>query len=445
MHTPNASLEPIAREFQRRIHAQEEVTSEILHALDESTLSQTASLGRYFFNALEALVDQPLPSNSGREVPISLDTTLRAIYRYGLSWDADLLQDRGFTLLSQLYHSSEPARISPLSSLVISVISHLSPRLDIEQVIELLESERNQEALSGNETTPVKIDIYSQLAMSSPREIFLQHAGFSEASNDIDQAFEVASLVLQNTVSSLSDACREQLFSLVVAFRNMGLAISGTGLLIPALLSTGADPEHDLLVDIESISDSLSWIVESGIPSNPNFVAQQKQIEPSMANVLEQPLNLCRMTSWAILSLLLGPDSPWEDRCSEMRERLCVRAKSLLERSPNSGSASYGQIALELFLASADPAIRSDEIACAKLHARLCDILEGYNSLHRPLPSPVDGLIAAIAAWQIVSQGAGSDRSVQRLRETCKSALRGKLFYPQIQGFLVRAATERDQ
>jgi hypothetical protein len=441
MNLHTASPEQLAREFQRRIEHRDNLVTDPLVQLEKSSLSHIAPLGEYFFDALEAAKEQHSISNADFEASRRLDAALMAIHRYGLSWDPRLLQDRGFELLSQLYEASDSVTRSSLTPAIITVISHLSPKLRIDQITQLLERERNREEISENDAGAVAVDVYSQLAMTSPRQLFLKHAGQYVAADELSRGFEIASMALNDVTERLSDSAASRDLSFPIAFRNAQGAICAVSLLIPELLSVGGELDEQLLDDVMSLTDSLSWMVEAGVLSDPDFFVKHSRIGEPLAGMLFSSLNECRMASWAALSLLLNPETPWAENFTPTRERLCQRAMNILQHYHDRGSSEPGRVAIELFLATADLHIRSDETALANLRAKLLGILESYNDRGVP-PYQVDGLTAAVVAWQTVNQGDLDDLFVKELRLSSRSALQGRLFSPRIQEFLVRAAEE---
>jgi hypothetical protein len=435
-----ASPEQLAKEFQQRIERGADYIADPLAQLDKSTLSQIAPLGEYFFNALESVSAQHEFNDNAKPNP-RLAVALMAIHRYGLSWDPGLLQERGFEILSQLLETSGPATVSQVTPLVIAIISHLSPKLRIDQISQLLEREREREESSESEQGEIEIDIHSQLAMSSPRQLFLRHAGTFEALEEVGRSFFVASRALQTTTEHLSDANAHKDLSLPIAFRNTQGAACATGLLIPELLSLGEELDEQLLKDVTSLTDSLSWLVEAGPLARPDFFIKHRRIAEPAAGMLFTLLKDCRMASWLALSLLLNPDASWAEYFEPTRKRLCERAKSVLQDYHDRGSSEPGRIAIELFLATADPGIRRDETALANLHAKLIGILEGYTTRGSP-PYQVDGLTAAVVAWQTRNHGERNTAFAKELSASSHAALQGRVFSPRIQEFLVRAAEQ---
>jgi hypothetical protein len=311
----------------------------------------------------------------------------------------------------------------------------------MDQITHLLVREQEREERSESKQGEIEIDIYSQLAMSSPRQLFLRHAGKFEALEEVGRSLFVASKALETITEHLSDASSHEGLNLPTAFRNIQGAACATSLLVPELFSLGEELEEQLLTDMTLLTESLSWIVEAGPLTSPDFFIRHRRIAEPMAGMLFTLLKDCRMASWLALSLLLNPDAPWAEHFEPTRKRLCDRAKGILQEYRDRGTSEPGRVAIELFLTTTDPSIKRDEAARANLHAKLIGILEGYTTRGSP-PYQVDGLTAAVAAWQMANHGGRDSAFSKELSTSSHAALQGRVFSPRIQEFLVRAAEE---
>lgn len=321
---------------------------------------------------------------------------------------------------------------------LLSALAHLSPHLAGSQIESIAQ---RQGALESGPSEAREVELLGDLVLCAPRQLLLNATPNALLTTDIERSLQVASAVLSSLMDRLSgihNGEQAYLSQLVSLSRQ---TISSVSLLIPELAKCFEFLPGTMLDCLDSLVDSLSWIVEAR--GRVKAIAEGRILEgefiDSRSRVYES-LPQLQDHCWLGLTFMLDPRSPLSSRYPHVQKRLTNLALRRIEDDLAQGGTKGGRLPLELFLLTVDPAAAGEAFVTGA-HDRIRGQLARFTDGELLPPGYVDGVAAAAAAWMERQRlEANPFEPDQGLVDLSQEALKGRALIPDVQSFLMRCS-----